>query len=227
MHRQKNQHRKVQHQKALHQKRQSTRPSCRNTSSAAAKSRYVLFHKPYGVLSQFTQDHPGQRTLAEFDLPSGVYPVGRLDQDSEGLLLLSNDGDLIHHLLDPKFGHERTYAVQVEGVPTEESLQRLRHGVTLGKGTVQEYHTRPAKIRILQENEWVAFGERIPSIRERKSIPTTWLAITLTEGKNRQVRKMTASVGHPTLRLIRTAIGILELRGLAQGNWVELLDIPL
>lgn len=178
-------------------------------------AQYVLFNKPYGVLSQFTPDQPGQRTLAEFSLPKGLYAAGRLDQDSEGLLLLTNDNELIHQLLTPSFGHERTYAVQVEGIPTEEVLEQLRKGVV-----IQDYKTRPAKAQMLDSSyAEKVFGERNPPIRYRKDIPTSWIELTLTEGKNRQVRRMTAAVGYPTLRLIRTKIGVLTLGDLKSASW--------
>ncbi|MDP4198989.1 MAG: pseudouridine synthase [Bacteroidota bacterium] len=176
---------------------------------------YAILHKPYGVLSQFTPELPGQRTLAEFGLPKGLYASGRLDSDSEGLLLLTNDGPLIKRLLDPGKGHERTYLVQVDGIPTDESITRLENGVV-----IQKYHTLPARARLLEEKPSVP--PRDPPIRVRKSIPTSWIEIKLTEGKNRQVRRMTAAIGYPTLRLIRTAIGNLLLDDLAPGQWREL-----
>lgn len=179
----------------------------------------VLFYKPYDVLSQFTQDHPGQRTLAEFDLPKDIYAAGRLDRDSEGLLLLTNDGPLIKRLLDPDHGHMRTYLAQVEGEITDEALERLRTGVTIG-----EYQTRPAKAFRIDEP---AIGERVPPIRSRKSIPTSWIRLTLTEGKNRQVRRMTAAVGYPTLRLIRESIGVLTLEGLKPGEYRKLSEAEI
>ncbi|TNE38138.1 MAG: pseudouridine synthase [Alphaproteobacteria bacterium] len=174
---------------------------------------YIAFNKPFGVLSQFTGEE-GHRTLAEFSLPSAVYAVGRLDRDSEGLLLLSDDGQFIKKLLDPDNGHERTYWVQVEGVPTKEALQTLERGVTI-KG----YKTRPSRVRLLTPEPDVP--PREPPIRYRRKIPTSWLEIVLTEGKNRQVRRMTAAVGFPTLRLIRRAIGKLQLGGLEEGEWRE------
>lgn len=180
-----------------------------------APLRYILFNKPYGVLSQFTPDHPGQRTLAEFNIPGGLYAAGRLDHDSEGLLLLTNDGPLIKRLLDPEHGHARTYLVQVEHLPDEESIRSLRSGVTLGASA-----TRPAEVDLLAHAPDVP--ERVPPIRERKHIPTAWLRMTLREGKNRQVRRMTAAVGHPTLRLLRESILHLTTEGLEQGMWREL-----
>jgi len=173
---------------------------------------YIIFNKPYDVLSQFTPDLPGQRTLAQFDLPEDVYPAGRLDKDSEGLLLLTNDGPLIKKLLDPAQGHERTYLVQVEGTPSESALDKLRNGVT-----ISGYTTRPASVELLIAPPEVP--ERAKPIRMRKAIPTSWLRLTLVEGKNRQVRHMTAAVGHPTLRLIRISIGELNIEGLKEGKW--------
>lgn len=176
--------------------------------------RYIAFHKPYGVLSQFTAES-GHRALAEFNLPPDVYAAGRLDMDSEGLLLLSNDGAFINRLLSPHHGHERTYLVQVEGDPDETALQTLRDGVT-----VRDYTTRPAKVERLDSDP--SLPPRDPPIRERRNIPTCWLRITLTEGRNRQVRRMTAAVGHPTLRLVRASIGALELGDLPRGQWREI-----
>lgn len=172
----------------------------------------LAFHKPYGVLSQFSDGdgHPG---LASFGFPKGVYPVGRLDRDSEGLLLLSDDGDLIHRLTDPRFGHPRTYWAQVERVPTEEALKALAAGPKLADGP-----TRPCKARRIPDPE---LPPRDPPIRFRKNVPDCWLELTLTEGRNRQVRRMTAAVGHPTLRLVRWAVGDLTLQGLAPGKWRE------
>lgn len=173
--------------------------------------RYLILHKPYGVLSQFT----GERSLAQFVSVRDVYPVGRLDVDSEGLLLLTSDGPLQHRLSDPKFGHQRTYWAQVEGIPIADAMEQLRRGVT-----VQHYTTRPAKARILANEPPPA--PRDPPVRFRKSIPTSWIELTLTEGRNRQVRHMTAAVGFPTLRLMRVALGSLLLGDLAPGQWRDL-----
>jgi 23S rRNA pseudouridine2457 synthase len=173
---------------------------------------YIIFHKPYGVLSQFTQESPKHITLKDFIPIPGIYPVGRLDWDSEGLLLLTNDGKLQHRLANPRFGHQRTYLVQVERVPDLDAIARLCTGVE-----IQNYHTRPAQVRILPTEPLVS--ERIPPIRLRKNVPTAWLEMTLYEGKNRQVRRMTASVGFPTLRLIRISIANLQLSGLQSGSW--------
>jgi 23S rRNA pseudouridine2457 synthase len=173
--------------------------------------RYILFHKPFGVLSQFSGE---ANTLKNYVPIPDVYPVGRLDRDSEGLLLLTDDGELQHRLSDPKFGHPRTYWVQVEGIPAKNTLQQLASGVV-----VQDYRTRPAAVRLLSEEP--ALPPRDPPIRYRKSVPTAWIEITLTEGRNRQVRRMTAAVGHPTLRLVRVAVGGLRLHGLQPGEWRE------
>ncbi len=175
--------------------------------------RYFIFHKPYGVLSQFTAED-GARTLAEFNLPPHIYPAGRLDKDSEGLLLLTNDGPLIQQLLEPRFDKEKTYCVQVERIPAEASLQILRLGVK-----IQDYQTRPCQVRLIEDP---GFAARTPPIRVRLSVPDCWLELKITEGKNRQVRRMTAAIGHPTLRLVRTAIGTLQLGNLAPGEFREI-----
>lgn len=171
----------------------------------------LALHKPFGVLSQFTPDHPGQRTLAEFGLPADIYPLGRLDRDSEGLLLLSDEPGLNSRLLDPRNAHPRTYLVQVEGEIDEESLEKLRAGVT-----VEGHPTLPARARLADPHPI----PRDPPVRHRKTIPTSWFELELHEGRNRQVRKMTAAVGHPTLRLIRVSIGHFRLpNNLAPGHW--------
>ena len=174
--------------------------------------RCIVFNKPYGVLSQFSGE---RQTLREFIPIRNIYPVGRLDHDSEGLLLLTDDGALQHHLSNPKFEHPRTYWVQVERVPDERALSQLREGVV-----IQGRRTRPAEAMLLEKEP--ALPPREPPIRYRRSVPTTWLEITLREGRNRQVRRITAAVGHPTLRLVRVAIGDLRLEGLAPGTWREL-----
>ncbi len=176
--------------------------------------RYLLFHKPYDVLCQFSPS-PGTPTLGDYIPLGGVYPVGRLDRDSEGLVLLTDDGPLQHRLTDPKFGHQRTYWVQVEGEPGYQALEQLRRGVV-----VRDYRTRPAQVQVLEPSPPV--GPRHPPVRHRLHIPTTWLALGLTEGRNRQVRRMTAAVGHPTLRLIRVALGPFTLKPLELGEWQEL-----
>lgn len=174
-------------------------------------SRIVLFNKPYGVLSQFTSEdgHPG---LKEYIPVPDVYAAGRLDRDSEGLLILTDDGRLQHQLADPRGKQSKTYYAQVEGVPSPEAMTRLQHGVDLG-----DFVTRSARVRAIPEPE--GLWPRTPPIRYRKAIPSSWLEIVLTEGKNRQVRRMTARVGHPTLRLVRWRIGDWSLEGLAPGEW--------
>ena len=175
----------------------------------------LAFNKPYGVLSQFTPDGSPNRTLAAFGFPKGVYPIGRLDADSEGLLLLSDEAGLNTRLLDPERGHSRSYWAQVERIPTAEGLAQLAAGVT-----IQEYRTRPCKAWMLDPQPEVP--PRDPPIRVRKNVPDCWIALELTEGKNRQVRRMTAVIGHPTLRLLRVRIGNLELAGLLPGMWREI-----
>jgi 23S rRNA pseudouridine2457 synthase len=184
--------------------------------------RYLLFHKPYGVLTQFTdvdgdsfQDAYRRPTLKDYINVPSVYAVGRLDQDSEGLLLLTNNGLVQHKLSDPKFHHPKTYWVQVEGIPTVKAIAKLEKGII-----IQDYKTRPARVKLLPEN--IDISPRHPPIRFRASIPTTWIEITLTEGKNRQVRRMTAAVGFPTLRLIRVAIAGLSIKELEVGTWRDL-----
>jgi 23S rRNA pseudouridine2457 synthase len=193
---------------------------------------YILFYKPYEVLCQFTdadQKEKPRKTLKDYLNIPEIYPVGRLDYDSEGLLLLTDNGRLQHRLAHREFAHPRTYLVQVERVPTDQDLQPLRQGLT-----IQNYCTRPAIARILTDEP--ELPPRNPPIRYRKNIPTAWLEITLTEGRNRQVRRMTAAIGFPTLRLVRTAIALqplwkqsksnqkitqLNLTGLAPGQWRE------
>lgn len=176
----------------------------------------IAFHKPYGVLCQFTPDQPGQRTLADFGFPPGVYPVGRLDMDSEGLLLLSDEPGFNNRLLDPKTAHPRTYLAQVEGIPTVEAVARLARGGL----EIQGHRTLACKVRLLEDEPELA--PRSPPVRFRQSIPTAWLELQLIEGKNRQVRRMTAAVGFPTLRLVRVAIGRLEAPDLSPGKWENL-----
>lgn len=182
---------------------------------------HILFHKPYGVLSQFTDrqatSHP---TLKEFIPLPEIYPVGRLDRDSEGLLLLTNHGGLQHRLSDPKFGHSRTYWVQVERIPSPAALQKLEQGVT-----IRNYQTRPAQVTLLSDPPLLP--PRVPSIRFRKQVPTAWLEMTLLEGRNRQVRRMTAAVGFPTLRLVRVAIAHLQLNEMQPGQWRYLTPTEL
>ena len=174
----------------------------------------LAFHKPYAVLSQFTATSTGHRTLAEFGFPKYVYPIGRLDWDSEGLLLLSDEKEWNDFLLNPRHAHERIYHAQVEGLATEEEMAKLRKGVVL-----RGEKTRPCKAKLLAEPN---YPPRTVPIRFRLSVPTSWIELKLTEGKNRQVRRMTASQGLPTLRLIRAAIGAIPLKNIEPGHWREL-----
>lgn len=174
----------------------------------------IAFYKPYGVLSQFTKEKPEHRTLAEFGFPKKVYPIGRLDWDSEGLLLLSDEKEWNDKLLNPKYEHEKTYHAQVEGIATEDSLSKLRKGVI-----IQGEKTKPCSARLLKDP---CHPPRSKPIRFRLSVPTSWIELKLTEGKNRQVRRMTASVGLPTLRLIRVAVGAFKIDALNDGEWIEL-----
>ncbi len=178
--------------------------------------RTIAFNKPYGVLPSFT-DPEGRPTLADFVTVPGVYAAGRLDRDSEGLMLLTSDGTLAHHITDPRHKLPKVYWAQVERIPDEEALRKLRQGVLLhGK------RTRPAGARLLSDAP--ELPERPVPIRFRKSVPTAWLEITLREGLNRQVRRMTAAVGHPTLRLVRVAIGPIALGDLKPGQWRDLTN---
>jgi 23S rRNA pseudouridine2457 synthase len=200
----------------------------------------IAFHKPFGVLSQFTSDGSPNRPLAEFDFPKNVYPVGRLDADSEGLLILGNEPEWNERLLHPRQAHEREYWAQVERVPTPEALRKLERGVS-----VQGRKTLPCRARILEPQPEVVpvaadvsqlhyaksqsgltsvatginIPPRHPPIRFRKTVPTCWIGLELIEGRNRQVRRMTAAIGHPTVRLIRVRIGALKLGTLAAGKW--------
>jgi 23S rRNA pseudouridine2457 synthase len=172
----------------------------------------IAFNKPYGVLSRFTPDGSPNRTLAEFGFPKHAYPLGRLDADSEGLLLLSDETSLNERLLHPRHAHQREYWAQVERIPTPGALLKLGQGLA-----IQARLTLPCRAWILDPQPEV--GPRDSPIRVRKSVPTCWIGLELMEGKNRQVRRMTAAIGHPTLRLIRVRIGQFELRGLAPGTW--------
>ncbi len=172
----------------------------------------ILLNKPFGVLCQFSDDS-GRQTLADYIDRPGIYPAGRLDRDSEGLVVLTDDGALQHRISHPRHKLAKTYWVQVEGEPADEALEALRRGVTLKDGP-----TAPAEVQRLAAP---ALWPREPPIRHRAHIPTSWLALSLREGRNRQVRRMTAAVGHPTLRLVRVAVGPWHLDGLAPGQWRE------
>jgi 23S rRNA pseudouridine2457 synthase len=176
--------------------------------------RTIALFKPYDVLCQFS-DGGARLTLKELVPIKGIYPAGRLDRDSEGLLLLTDDGRLAHRLTDPRFEHPKTYLVQVERIPNDDAIERLRHGVVLNDGP-----TRPAAIELLAEPP--ALPDRSVPIRFRKNVPTAWLRVIIREGRNRQVRRMTAAVGHPTLRLVRAAVGPVSLGNLIPGEWREL-----
>lgn len=176
----------------------------------------IAFNKPFGVTCQFSGEAPN---LSDWIALPGVYPAGRLDKDSEGLLLLTDDGRLQHRISDPRYKLPKTYCVLVERIPDEQALQTLRAGVDLRDG-----RTRPAQVRRIDPPNWL--WPRDPPVRARKTVVDTWIQITLTEGRNRQVRRMTAAVGHPTLRLIRVAIGPWTLSGLQPGRWREVTCPP-
>jgi len=172
----------------------------------------IAFHKPYGVISQFTPDGSPNATLAGFGFPRNVYSIGRLDADSEGLLLLSDEPALNERLLHPKHAHPRTYWAQIERVPSADGIAQLQRGVV-----IQGHQTLPCQAWILEPAPSIA--PRDPPIRFRKNVPDCWMALELIEGKNRQVRRMTAAIGHPTLRLLRVKVGALELGTMKAGNW--------
>ncbi|AIL71114.1 TPA: rRNA large subunit pseudouridine synthase E [Vibrio vulnificus] len=182
-------------------------------SLSLAERKIIIFNKPYDTLSQFT-DGEGRKTLADFIPVKEVYAAGRLDRDSEGLMVLTNDGILQAKLTQPKSKSPKTYWVQVEGAPTEAQLEPLRRGVELKDGL-----TLPAQVEIIQDPQ---LWERNPPVRFRAAIPTTWLAITIIEGRNRQVRRMTAHIGFPTLRLVRYSMGGMTLQNLQPGEWKEI-----
>ncbi len=181
--------------------------------------RLILFNKPYGVICQFTTEG-GHKSLRDFIRLPGFYPAGRLDADSEGLVLLTDDGKLQHRISDPEHRLTKLYWVQVEGVPDEAALDKLRQGVML-----RHFKTMPAQVRAMDEPD--GLWPRTPAIRFRKNAPTSWIELMLTEGKNRQVRHMTAAVSFPTLRLIRPAIGTYSLNGMAPGEWRFSEMLPL
>jgi 23S rRNA pseudouridine2457 synthase len=179
--------------------------------------RYILLHKPFDVICQFSDAKGGRNTLADFVSVPNVYPVGRLDRDSEGLVMLTSDGWLQHRLTDPRYDHPKTYWAQVEGAVNESALEQLRAGVQIW----EDFKSRPAKVRVIAEPD---LPPRNPPIRYRAAIPTSWIELIITEGRNRQVRRMTAAVGFPTLRLVRAAIGTLQLASLAPGQWRDLAE---
>lgn len=185
----------------------------RERAERSGPTRLLCFNKPYGVLSQFTPEGRWRGLKDFIDVP-GVYVAGRLDADSEGLLLLTNDGLLQAHISSPKFKMEKTYLIQVEGIPDDAALQRLRDGVTLNDGP-----TLPARARHIDAPGWL--WQRDPPIRVRQNIPDCWIELVIREGRNRQVRRMTAAIGHPTLRLIRAAIGPYSIEGVEPGQWVD------
>lgn len=181
----------------------------------SSKNRLILLNKPFNVLCQFT-DKEGRTTLSDFVPVPGVYAAGRLDYDSEGLVILTDSGDLQHRIAEPRYKLPKTYLVQVEGIPDKEAVEELRKGVLLNDGM-----TKPAEAELLGEE--IDIWPRVPPIRFRKNVPAVWIRLTIVEGRNRQVRRMTAAVGHPTLRLIRERVGPWELGDLKTGEWKEVL----
>jgi len=189
-----------------------------NKTMATSPLRYFVLYKPFQVMCQFSAEGE-KRTLKDLgNFPSDVYPVGRLDYDSEGLLILTNDKSLNKRLLDPKNRHQRTYLVQVEGAPEQKDVEIVKNGITITVNK-KKYHTLPANAKVFTDVP--ELPERIPPIRFRKSVPDTWMELVLHEGKNRQVRKMTAALGFPTLRLVRHSIGNVRLNGLQPGESIE------
>lgn len=174
--------------------------------------KYIAFNKPYGILSQFSGEDPA-KTLSTFNIPKDVYPVGRLDKDSEGLLILSNDGKFINKLINPLSKKGKVYHVQVEGIPSIKALEAFREGPL-----IKDHKCLPCQVKVLTD---YIIEPRNPPIRERKSIPTCWLEVVIFEGKNRQVRKMCAAIGNPCLRLLRVQVGKFHLGDLKQGEWIE------
>lgn len=189
-------------------------------SSKSPKLKYYIFNKPYGVLSQFSKEHEQHEVLSDYlNVGKDVYPVGRLDKDTEGLLLLTNDKPLVNKLLHPKFYHEKTYLARVDGDIGPKAIQQLQQGIDI-KVNKKTHHCKPATAIVLSSEP--SFPPRIPPVRFRKNIPTSWISLTISEGKNRQVRKMCAAVGYPVLRLVRTAFCGLKLNNLAPGTYIEI-----